>query len=246
MNGPRTFNRPPGKRVAVSLTFDDARQSQVDAGLPILNRHGVKATFYVSIPRAAEQAAGWRAAVAAGHEIGNHSLNHPCSANFFWKARNVLEDYTLERMEEELLEANSRLTDLFGVTPRTFAYPCGQDFVGRGAGRQSYVPVVARHFLAGRGFRDEHLNPPEICDLAKLGGTELDGLNAADIRSTLDRAAENQLWLVLAGHDVGSSGRQTTRTEALEEFCAYCVDPASGVWIDTVANIAAYVKANQG
>ena len=233
------FNWPDGKRVAVSLTFDDARQSQLDVGLPILDRYGIKATFYVSIPRAAQQAASWQAAIDAGHELGNHSLRHSCSANFLWKARYVLEDYTLEMMEEELLEANRQLAELFGVTPRTFAYPCGQDFVGRGRGRQSYVPVVARHFLAGRGFRDEYLNAPGICDLAKLGGTELDGLPAAELFSLLERAAENHLWLVFAGHEVGSGGHQTTRADALDQFAAYCADPNNGVWIDTVANIAA-------
>lgn len=245
MDAPGAFTWPDGKRVAASLTFDDARQSQLDAGLPILDRHGVKATFYVSIPRAAAQADAWRAAVATGHELGNHSLRHSCSANFLWQARHVLEDYTLETMETELLEANRQLTEWFGVTPQTFAYPCGQDFVGRGIGRQSYVPVVARNFLAGRGFRDEYLNAPGICDLAKLGGTELDGLDAEALFSLLERAAEKRLWLVLAGHEVGSGGHQTTRAQVLDRFAAYCADPANGVWIDTVANIAAYVRVNQ-
>jgi len=32
----------------------------------------------------------------------------------------------------------------------TFAYPCDESFVDRGAGRKSYVPVVARYFFAAR------------------------------------------------------------------------------------------------
>ena len=36
-----------GKTAALSLTFDDARLSQVDQGLPLLDAYGVKATFYV-------------------------------------------------------------------------------------------------------------------------------------------------------------------------------------------------------
>ena len=38
---------PEGKKTALSLTFDDARLSQVDQGLPLLDAYGVKATFYV-------------------------------------------------------------------------------------------------------------------------------------------------------------------------------------------------------
>jgi len=142
------FRWPEGKRAAVSLTFDDARGSQLDVGLPILARHGTRATFYVSMPALEGRIDRWREAAAAGHEIGNHSLRHPCSANFRWKTEDVLERYTLATIEAELLEANRRLSELFGATPRSFAYPCGQDFVGIGAERRSYVPVVARHFLA--------------------------------------------------------------------------------------------------
>ena len=36
---------PEGKTAALSLTFDDARLSQVDQGLPLLDSYGVKATF---------------------------------------------------------------------------------------------------------------------------------------------------------------------------------------------------------
>ena len=49
---------------------------------------------------------GWKKAVAAGHEIGNHSLNHPCSGNFLWARQKALEEYTLAKMEHELAETN--------------------------------------------------------------------------------------------------------------------------------------------
>jgi peptidoglycan/xylan/chitin deacetylase (PgdA/CDA1 family) len=197
------------------------------------------------MPALEERIDRWREAADAGHEIGNHSLRHPCSANFRWKTADVLEHYTLPTIEAELLEANRRLAERFGAPPRTFAYPCGQDFVGVGAERRSYVPVVARHFLAGRGFRDEYLNAPEVCDLARLGGTELDGESAEEMLSAVARAASGGQWLVWVGHDVGPGGRQTTLVDALDQFCAHCADPTNGVWIDTVANVAAYVAARR-
>ncbi|OGV81816.1 MAG: polysaccharide deacetylase [Lentisphaerae bacterium RIFOXYB12_FULL_65_16] len=245
MSETNAFQWPAGKRMAVSLSFDDARISQVDVGIPVLDRHGAKGTFYVAFSRLEERLAGWRAAAAAGHEIANHSLRHACSANFVWGARNVLENYTLEQMESELVEASRQIESLFGVAPRTFAYPCGQDFVGRGLERRSYVPVVAKHFLAGRGFRDEYLNAPTICDLAKVGGTEMDGLDFDGLLGILNRAMDKGFWVVLAGHEVGDRGSQCTRVDALDRLCAYCADPANGIWLDTVANIAAYVKANR-
>src|SRR5512146_1305701 len=69
---PVQFEWPQDKAVGVSLSFDDARASQLDAGVPLLNTYGVKATFYVSIPPAQQRRADWKAVLAAGHEIGNH------------------------------------------------------------------------------------------------------------------------------------------------------------------------------
>ena len=66
------FHWSAGKKAAISLTFDDATSSQVDAGLPILDRFGVKATFYLSPNNIAVWQDAWRKAAAHGHEMGNH------------------------------------------------------------------------------------------------------------------------------------------------------------------------------
>ena len=151
-------------------------------------RHGVKVTLFV-VPSAVEPKLNeWKRAVAAGHEIGNHSLTHSCSGNFPFSRQKALEDLSIPRMREELVEANRRIAALLGVTPRTFAYPCGQTFVGRGKNTQSYVPVVAELFLAGRGWLDEAANDPAFVDLAQTLGVEMDGKDFAQIRPLLDDA----------------------------------------------------------
>ena len=179
------FAWPEGKRVAVSLTFDDARLSQVDVGLPVLDRHDVRATFYVSLPQLGQRLDHWRKALDTGHEIGNHSLEHPCSGNFTWARQKALEDYTLERMRQELEQASAEIERLLGVRPTTFAYPCGQTFVGRDTNTRSYVPVVAEAFLVGRRAYDEIANDPRFCDLARATGMELDGLDFEEARQLL-------------------------------------------------------------
>ncbi len=237
---------PAGIRGAVSFSFDDARDSQLAEAVPLLSQYGVPATFYVSLPGLRKSAAAWRSAAETGlFEIGNHSLKHACSANFLWGKRDVLEDYTLERMEGEIREANQQIYDCVGVRPETFAYPCGQDFVGRGEERRSYAPVVARHFLAGRGFRDEYLNHPAICDLARIGGTEFDGCSFAQAREVLVKAVERGQWVVFVGHDVNHGARQSVRRDVLEELCRYCLDPKQGLWAGTVAEIARWVHRRQ-
>ena len=41
---------PKGKKMALSLTFDDGRGSQVNGGTALLDKYGVKATLYVMHP----------------------------------------------------------------------------------------------------------------------------------------------------------------------------------------------------
>ena len=235
------FRWPDGRRAALSISFDDARPSQVDRGLPILDAHGVKGTFYVS-PRSVKQRLdGWHAAVAHGHEIGNHSLSHPCSGNFVQARRNPLEHFTLDRIEQDLLAANRAIEELLDVTPLTYAYPCGQTFVGRGVDQHSYVPVVARHFVAGRRAFDETHNSPVYCDLAMLTSMDADCADFGHLLKLVQAALDDGGWLVLMCHDVGESGRQVTRADALDELCRFATDPAGGLWVGTVATIAAHV-----
>jgi peptidoglycan/xylan/chitin deacetylase (PgdA/CDA1 family) len=226
----------------VSLSFDDARVSQLDTAIPVLNEYGVKATFYVSMENAEKRVDGWKAVVAAGHEIGNHSMRHPCTGNFPWSKQKALEDYTLAQMAAELDQASSKIESRLGVRPLTYAYPCGMKYVGRGEHTRSYVPLVAKRFLAGRGWRDEGANDPAFCDPAQLMTIEFDGLTFEQLKALVDETTKTGSWLVLCGHDVGPGGRQTTRVDTLRAFCEYARDPANGLWVDTVANVARYVR----
>ena len=244
-SGAQATSWPGGARMALSLSFDDGRDSQVTQGLPVFARHGARVTLFV-VPSAVERRLdGWKQAVAAGHEIGNHSLTHSCSGNFPFSRQKALEDSSVARMREELVAANARIAALLGVTPRTFAYPCGQTFVGRGRQTQSYVPVVAELFLAGRGWLDEAANDPAFIDLAQTTGVEMDGKDFAQVRPLLDEARKTGAWLVLAGHEIGTGGRQTTRIAMLDELLAYAKDPAQNIWLATVAEAADIVARRQ-
>ncbi|WPP53604.1 polysaccharide deacetylase family protein [Catalinimonas niigatensis] len=232
---------PDGKRMALSLSFDDGRPSQVDVGTPLFNRYDAKVTFYL-VPSAVEQRLSlWKQATADGHEMGNHSLKHPCSGNFLWARDKALEEYTLEQMREELQETNQQIEQMLRVTPTTFAYPCGQTYVGRGEQTQSYVPVVATLFTAGRGWLDEAPNDAAYSDMAQLTGMSMDAKDFDEIKPILEAAAVQGLWLVLAGHDIGEEGAQTTRTDMLETLIQYAQDQANGIWLAPVGEVAAFV-----
>jgi peptidoglycan-N-acetylglucosamine deacetylase len=241
-NAQAKFNWPEGKQVAVSLSFDDARESQVIVGTNLLDQYGVKATFFV-VPSAVErQLEGWKKAVSSGHEIGNHSLFHPCSMNFSWSHDHALENYSVKQMKKELADCNKRIEELLGVKVNTFAYPCGQKFVGSGKKTKSYVPVVSDMFLLGRGWMDEAPNDPLYCNFAQLTGVEMDGKTFEQILAKIDAAKQGGAWLVLAGHEIGESGNQTTRVDMLRQLAEYVNNPANGIWIVPMGTAAQYIK----
>ncbi len=240
----RNVQWPAGKRAAISLTFDDARPSQIDRGLPILDEYGVKATFYVSLSSMEKRLDAWKAALANGHEIGNHTLTHPCSGNFPFSREKALENYTLDQMQAELRQANEGIERLVGVRPVSFAYPCGQKFVGRGRNLRSYVPLVAEEFLTGRGWMDEWANDPAFCDMAQLMAMELDGKDFEQVKQIIDRTLANGGWLVFCGHDVGDGGRQVTLRSTLRAMCEYAKDPANGIWLADVGTVARHILSS--
>ena len=86
------FAWPEGHRAAVSLTYDDAiAASDLDVAIPHLDRARLRATFFLmgkamsvaDVPR-------WRAAAASGHELGNHTVNHPCMRGTFRCRHNTI------------------------------------------------------------------------------------------------------------------------------------------------------------
>jgi peptidoglycan-N-acetylglucosamine deacetylase len=236
------FAWPEGKQMALSLTFDDARLSQADNGIPLFDKYGVKATFYISPGAMLERLEIWQQAARNGHDIGNHTLYHPCSGNFPWARNRALENYTLDKMRAELDSASSLIEELLGVQPVSFAYPCGQTFVGRGRETKSYVPLVASMFETGRGWLGEAPNDPVFCDLAQLTGMELDGKLFEEILPLIETARKNGYWLILAGHETAGEGRQTSYLSTIESILRYATDPANGIWIDHVSNIATWVN----
>lgn len=235
----QSFPWPQGKRCALSLSFDDARPSQLDAGLPILDRAEFRATFYVVPVRFLPRVDEWRAAAGRGHEIGNHTTTHPCSGKAEWSRSNAVEDYTLERIAKEIDDATDTIKSSLGVSPVTFAYPCGERHVGRDAGRQSYEPLVNERFLYARG--DAVLNSPVDIRVRSSDRAELGAL-----LGHLEEARRRGGWLITVGHEVGPPEHPdslTTLQDVLEAFCRKISEEMPDVWVATVADAARLVHA---
>ena len=240
---------PPSCRAAVSLTFDDGLKSQLEVAVPLLNDRGLRATFYLN-PRGTtpesddwrECWAAWKSVAEQGHELGNHSLTHPCSRAFGDQlVARCLETMTLQDIEVDVLEAERRLRELTGINVRSFAYPCYQDFVGYGLTRQSYVPVIAKHFVAACGGGEYPDNHPLTCDLHYLWSLKAEYLRGAELIGWVEWTAQRGRWLIFTFHGI-DEGHLPISRQALTELCNYLVR-CKDIWVAPVAEVAQRIIA---
>ena len=119
------------------LTFDDGPSARTPEILEILERHDVKATFFV-VGKTDEQSAQWmRDIVAAGHTIGMHSASHSYR-DVYASAESFLEDYA---------RIYHIIEDATGIAPQISRFPGGSINAYNGHCYNDLIAEVTR-----RGF----------------------------------------------------------------------------------------------
>jgi len=232
---------------AVSLTFDDGRASQLDKAIPMMEEAGVRGTFYLC-PRGEHwrrELAPWAAVAQRGHEIGNHSISHTCTSNL-WGGRGGLEDKTIGELQSDILGAQERLAVLAPHQKQwTFAYPCYNTHVGRGEGRQSYVPLIARHFLAGRiGCEFGFANFPDVVDLACVAGSDAQRMSGFEMIGLVEELTARGQWVVLVFHEIDGP-RLTVGSHDFELLLGFLARRSRDIWVAPLGEVAAKVERLQ-
>ena len=235
-------------QAAVSLTFDDARSTHLDIAAPLLEEHGFRGTFYVTPARGLkERFEDWRRIHLSGHEIGNHSLSHSCTAALWGRETpGCLEKKTLEDMENDIREAHARLSELFPERRSwTFAYPCYQTHVGAGRSRASYVPIVARYFVAARAGTANYgfFNAPGYMDLHALASQPCEDMRGTELVGLVERAARRGHWIVLTFHEIDRGGLGVFRPH-FQELIEHLAMHRNRFWTAPVAEIAEWVVSH--
>ena len=235
---------PGDRRAALALTYDDALDSHLDTVLPALDRYGFKATFYLTIerPAFANRIPEWQEVAAEGHELGNHTLYHPCigsKPDHDWVVPEAdLDLYTVERMRREVVMTNMILKLIDGEDERSFAYPCGES----AAGGESYVEAIAPYFVSARGVLEaaDTIDRGEI-DFSRLATYSPSGVPGEELIAYAEEVLASGGVGTITFHGIGAEYLSVS-AEAHEELLAWLDEHRDEIWVDTVKAITLHLK----
>ena len=240
------FAWPEGKKAAVSLTYDDGIQSQLDNAGPALDKAGLKGTFFLPCGNwlVTSKPEAWAALSKNGHELASHTMTHPCSKTFsFVKEGQALEDYDEPRITKELDDTLAILAKLTGTAgPFSFAYPCGNDFYG--PDKKSYVPLLKTRFTSARSGG----NPPgdpmtlDLYQVPSYVTSEKD--TGASLISFVERSMASGGWAVFMIHGVGGD-YITVSNPAHQELLEYLAKSKKDLWVTPFGTAANWVAKAQ-
>jgi peptidoglycan/xylan/chitin deacetylase (PgdA/CDA1 family) len=205
-----------GFKAAVSYTFDDSNSSQI-SHYDELDALGVHYTFYLQTGKSESGDPVWARAVAAGHELGNHTKSHSSNAT----GADV--DAATEFIEEK-----------FKVKVWTMAAPNGA---------AGYTDVAKTRFLINRGVASGLIGPNDdtdpftlYCYIPPTGASQA----AMDAQVTEARSAGK--WRVVLVHGFSGGTDGAYQPVAFDQFSkSVAASKAFGdVWIDSVVNVGAY------
>jgi peptidoglycan/xylan/chitin deacetylase (PgdA/CDA1 family) len=243
-----TFAWPRGAHAAVSLASDDAIDSQLDNAIPALDRHGLKGSFYLTLakPSLAKRLPEWRAAAAHGHELGNHTLFHLCSAaakGREWVTPDLdLDTMSAARVVAQVKLANTMLHAIDGRTERTFTVPCGDVKAAQGV---DYVALVKSEFVAIKSGGGGVVPDMATLDPYAVRVTAPQGVTGAQLIALVEEAGRRGTMINFTFHGIGGD-YLTTSTQAHEELLDYLASHRDDYWTDTFLNIMTFVKEHQG
>jgi len=180
-------------RGVFSLSFDDIPVTAWTEAGPVLEQHGIKATYYVcgglsggfnmGLPQF--ETAHLQDLYEAGHEVGCHTYEHVSTLTLSPAELDASLARNAEWVEERL----------DGHVMRTFAYPFGDCALGS-------KPAIDSRFLCGRGVRDGvNAGRADRANLQAIG-LESRRLPGYDLEALMSKTAAENGWLIAYGHDV--------------------------------------------
>ena len=217
-----------GHKAATSLTFDDGDPSHLDVVVPELNQRKMHGTFYL-IANKIDRKDEWRKILLAGHEIGNHTLDH--------KHANEL---TPKDEEAQVAGAKNVLQKEFGIPVLTFAYP----FVEISPGLKTNVEKT--HLLARGGYGTYVMKPEVEPDWMNIPSqTTMTNLTFDTYKTWIDDDVTGGGWLVWMIHGLEGTpwGWNPITKKVFTQILDYL--QAKDIWVGTFLEVGSYFRAQK-
>lgn len=201
--------RLAGHRPVASITFDDFPRNAWTNARAVLDRHGVKATYYTAGGFCGRTVDGTefygeadlREIAAAGHELACHGFGHQPTP-----------DLTTEQLRADADRNREFLRPfLGGREPTSYAFPYGR------------VSLRTKRFMAPRFSNVRGVHPGVNVghtDLAQLNTISLEARcwDEGQIEAAIQRVLRGRGWLVLYTHDVSETPTGYGSTPAMLDW----------------------------
>lgn len=237
-------NKPwKGKKCAVVLTYDDALNVHLDHAIPLLDSLRLKGTFYIAgaFPGFKNRINEWKRAAERGHELGNHTLFHPCDASLPGRSwvnpENDLSKYSLKRITDEIRLTNTLLESVDGKKQRTFAFTCGDTKVGGVA----FMNDLKNDLAGARAVRARMQQWNEI-NPYDFDSYMINGETGEQLIKLVKQAQNEGKLLIFLFHGVGGEHSLNVSLPAHRELLMYLKENEKEIYIDTMLHIAEHIK----
>lgn len=243
---PAAFAWPDGQRAAVSLSYDDALDSQLDTAIPALDRHGLKGSFYLTLSAdtVRTRMQDWRAAARSGHELGNHSLFHQCAASkpgrTWVMPQHDLDAMTAVQMQEQVRLASTMLQAIDGATTRTFTVPCGDTQARDG----EYVAGLAPNFVGIKVMGNAVVPDMHTLHAHAVPVEAPVGLDGDALIALVEDAARRGTMVNLTFHGIGAE-HLSVSSEAHAQLLDHLAAHRDRYWTATFREIMTWVRDRQ-
>lgn len=226
------------RKAAVSFTFDDGPQSDIDVALPMFEKYGYKATFNIVTNWANGGGNngmlnwdGVKKLASSGHEIASHSDSHPngkpMPANEISSSKGTI---------------SQKIQQKYGVV--TLAYP-NCDTPGDAQVLQNYV--------VGRICNGSWKGGPDI--MGKDGPSNWAAVSAlmtgnqgtSDFEGNMDRAVQQGGWVAFLTHGFqgktnGFADYSPTDANGMDDALQYAQQKDKDIWVAPMGYVAMYIK----
>lgn len=236
----KTWN---GKSCAVVLTYDDALNVHLDNAIPVLDSLNLKATFY--IPAYANgfksRINEWRKVAQNEHELGNHTLYHPCDGSqkdrSWLTPENDLRNYSLKQLVREIEVTNILLESVDQKKERTFAFTCGDKQVEN----KDFTNDLSSKFTGLRGVTQK-INSLQEVNLNDINCIVVSNENENQLIEWTKKAMESGKLVVFLFHGVGGEHSLDISKKQHSKLVHFLKDNQSKIWITTMNEVAKFIK----